>query len=83
MKPRRTHLSNSVFALAGGTEDNDLWTQVDAAAQTVSSVWVPTDEERRAIAAGQNIELTIYGGQPPVSMRIVDTPLGKPPAPVE
>lgn len=80
MKPRRTHTSNQVYVLPGGNEDNDLWVHIDPAQGTVSSVWELTDEERRAIADGANIELIVWGGQPPVGMQVVTTPLGKPPA---
>ncbi len=78
MKPRRTHKSNQVYVLAGGNEDNDLWVEIDG--DTVSSVWELSAEERKAIADGQNVELKVWGGQPPVAMRVVNTPLGKPPA---
>ena len=37
-------------------------------------------EDLALIAAGANVQLTVWGGQPPVAMRVVDTPLGKPPA---
>lgn len=79
MKPRRTHTSNQVYRLAGGNEDNDLWVHIDEAQSTVSSVWELTAEDRALIAAGANVQLTVWGGQPPVAMRVVDTPLGKPP----
>lgn len=40
----------------------------------IVSVWAPTDEERKAIAAGANIELKTYGNKtPPLSM-IVRSP---------
>lgn len=53
----------------------------------IESVWEPTPEERLAIAAGQNIQLHIWAvknddgqmSQPPVSLAVTDTPLGKPP----
>ena len=78
MLPRRTHASNGVFGLEGGNEDNDLWVQnVNG---TIRSVWVPTDEERLAIADGANIELVVHGqGHPPVNMNVVRIPLGKKP----
>lgn len=81
MKPRRTHTSNQVYIyeLAGGTEDNSLWVHADSAQGTVSSVWELTDEERAAIADGFNVQLTVWGGQPPVAMWLVNTPLSKPP----
>lgn len=83
MKPRRTPSSNQVFRLEGGTEDNDLWVRhaLEAGVPTINSVWELTDEERAAIAAGANIELTVWGtGTPPVALRTTDEPLGKGPA---
>ena len=83
MRPRRTHESNNVFRLLGGTEDNDLWVRVDTDSEgfpIVRSCWVPTDEERQAIADGANVELCVWGqGHPPVSMGVVRYPLGKAP----
>jgi hypothetical protein len=83
MKPRRTVLSDTVFRLAGGTEDNDLWLFCDTdadGAPLLRSCWVPTDEERRAIADGGNVELIVWGaGHPPVAMGVVHYPLGKAP----
>lgn len=87
MKPRRTILSNGVFKLVGGNEDNDLWVQKvllqdeDSEAQTaaIRTTWDLTPEERRAIGDGANIELqTVGAGTPPLSMRVIDTPLGRP-----
>lgn len=83
MRPRRTHHTNTVFRLPGGTEDNDLWLEhANSGTGTVlRSTWVPTDDERARIAAGENIELAVYSqSHPPVSMRIVNHPLGAPPA---
>lgn len=80
MRPRRTVESNQVFRLAGGTEDNDLWTRVardEDGLQVVISTWEPTDEERSAIAAGANIELCVWGGQPPVSLAVTQVQLGR------
>lgn len=83
MNPRRTVLSNDVFRLEGGNEDNDLWVTTDEdddGTPIVRSTWVPTDKERAAIAAGQNIELVVWGGgHPPVALRLTDVPLGRPP----
>jgi hypothetical protein len=78
MKPRRTHLSNQVFSLRGGNEDNDLWLYNDG--EHLRSCWVPSEEERRAIAEGANVELIVWGqGTPPVAIRTCDYPLGAPP----
>lgn len=87
MKPRRTHYSNQVWRLDGGTEDNDLWVHNDEHAidgsPLMRSTWEPTDEERARIAAGENVELIIWGStHPPVSMDVVDYPLGAPPRPL-
>jgi hypothetical protein len=82
VKPRRTHYSNQVFRLMGGTEDNDLWLMRDEQGGTplLRSCWVPTDEERTAIAEGSNIELIVWGGgHPPVAMGVVSYPLGAAP----
>ena len=83
MRPRRTWFSNQVFRLLGGNEDNDLWVHRDQAADgspIIRSCWVPTDDERAAIADGANVELCVWGaGPPPVSMGVVSYPLGAPP----
>jgi hypothetical protein len=82
MKPRRTHFTNKVFRLSGGTEDNDLWAYIqrdDQGTPIVCSVWVPTEEERERIANGENIRLCVWGGQPPVVLDLTDEPLGKAP----
>lgn len=84
LNPRRFHSANKVWRLEGGTEDNDLWAlnhevndQVMGVMPAVTSVFVPTDEQRQQIADGANIALTVIGGQPPVMMRLTDEPLGK------
>lgn len=78
MKPRRTHYSNRVYALAGGTEDNDLWVEEDEEGGTIRSVWELTDEERKLVAEGQNIYLVCWGAQVPVALGVTDDKLGKP-----
>lgn len=86
MKSRRTHVSEHVFSLPGGTEDQDLWVAVygphdgTAPSQCFGSTWVPSDEERQAIADGANIELLVWGGDhPPVGLRLSRYTLGKRP----
>lgn len=79
MKPRRTHTSTSVYPLGGG----DLWVPETFDSEQpdmpiVYSVWEPTVEERVAIAAGANIELAVWGGQPPVAIETTTVPLGRP-----
>lgn len=82
MRPRRTHHSNAVFSLQGGNEDNDLWLTRDRAAggaPILRSTWQFTDAERERIAAGENVELVIWGTEhPPVSMLVVSYTLGAP-----
>jgi hypothetical protein len=76
MRGRRTHTSNKVYSLPGGTEDNNLW--VRQTEQYIASVWEPTPAERKLLAEGHNIELKVYGqGLPPMSMTVTDVPLGK------
>lgn len=83
MRARRTHNSTRVFRLPGGTEDNDLWVydvQDNDGDNVICSVWVPTDEEREAIANGENVRLMVWGyGIPPFAMDTTDEPLGKDP----
>jgi hypothetical protein len=83
MRPRRTVNTDCVYGLPGGTEDNDLWTYRISTNEGpgVASVWVPTDEERAAIAAGENIRLIVFGTMlPPVALDLTDEALGKPEA---
>ncbi len=81
MKPRRFPAANKVFSLLGGNEDNDLW--VEQAAFTdgtpfIRSVWELSDDERRRVAEGHNICLTVIGeGTPPVQMQITPEQPGK------
>jgi hypothetical protein len=75
MKPRRTEISNQVFSLPGGTEDNDLWLHNDG--ERLISCWQLTDEERSAIADGALIELVVWGqGAPPVTIRTCNHKVG-------
>lgn len=83
--PRRFHSANKVWELPGGNEDNSLWAlnhevddTVSGVVPAVTSVFVPTDEQRVQIASGVNIALTVLGGQPPVMLRLTDEPIGKP-----
>jgi hypothetical protein len=74
MKPIQTARTTYRFVLPGGTSANDLWVErcVDHAndSTVLASVWKPTPEERQQIADGANIELLVWGGQPPVAMKI-------------
>lgn len=80
MRPRRTHKSNRVFSLEGGTEDNDLWVFAEAHGVNalLHSTWELTAHEREQVAAGANVELTVWGpDHPPVDMRVTTVPLGR------
>lgn len=84
MRGRRFPAANQVYALAGGNEDNDLWVEIEKVndrvmgeQMAVRSVWVPTDDERAALAAGSNISIRIIGGQPPMSVFVTDEQPGK------
>lgn len=82
MRPRRTIHTDRVFVLPGGTDDSDLWTYlvVTDNGPAIASVWVPTDAERAAIAAGENVRLIVFGtGMPPVALDLTDEPLGRAP----
>jgi hypothetical protein len=74
MLPVKTPRTNRTFILPGGTEENNLPLEVtnDADGLTVfRSTWQLTDEERRWIAAGANIVLTVWGlNHPPVAMHV-------------
>jgi hypothetical protein len=79
VRPRRTVLSNKVFTLSGGTEDNDLWSEVriEDGEALILSTWELSDEERQQIAKGHNIELIVWGERPqPVAIRTTDVQLG-------
>lgn len=79
MKPRRTVASNHVLSLEGGNEDNDLWCSVKQGdgATTVASTWELSAEEREKIAAGENVELVVFGSaHPPVLLRVTNVPIG-------
>jgi hypothetical protein len=83
LRPRRTHRSNQVFRLPGGTEDSDLWVEVarDGEQTVIVSTWEPSAKQRQRIADGENVELVIWGGQqPPVAVSVSDVPLGKAPS---
>ena len=79
MRPRRTVRSTGVFGLPGGTEDNDAWVEHDtdvAGNPVLRLTFALDDEERQAIADGQNVELIIWGqGMPPVAMATTDVEL--------
>lgn len=83
MRSRRTHRTNVVHQLPGGTEDNDLWAYYvkdDSGYPVICSVWEPTEDERKRIASGENILLMVWGTKtPPINVDLTDEPLGKAP----
>jgi hypothetical protein len=85
MRPRRTHNTTRTLSLRGGTEDNDLWVYDlpdGDGRHVIASVWEPSDEERKAIAEGENVRLLVWairGTQQPVAIDTTDELLGKPP----
>lgn len=73
MRSRRVPDSTTVFRLAGGNEDNDLWVKTGSTdgEPWLESVWDLDEDERTAIAAGATVELRVYGvGTPPVSLTV-------------
>lgn len=76
MLPVKTKHTNSNHILKGGTRENDLPTEIakdSLQRPVILSVWVPSDEERKAIAEGSNIELVVWGDEhPPVAMHITN-----------
>ena len=74
MRPKKTPLSNHVFELPGGNEDNTLFVEahLDEQGQPVmTSVWELTENERWLISQGGTIELHVWGrGTPPVALSV-------------
>lgn len=81
MRVRRTPSSNCVFALPGGTEDNDAWVTIgtdDQGADVIRLTFELEPADRHRISRGDNIELIIWGrGMPPVAMQTTDEELGR------
>lgn len=78
MRPRRIRgIAETVFRLAGGTEDNDLFVHLEEPCEelptgAVRSYWQPDDEELRVLRDGGYLELAVLGvPPPPVAMRVV------------
>jgi hypothetical protein len=59
---------------------DDLWVEVNelAGLPLASSYWVPTPEELRILNDGGHVRLTVVGGQPPVALEIVPSPVDQP-----
>lgn len=76
MKPITTKVTNDTFALAGAGPEADLPVErtTEDRQPVINSVWEPSAEERARIAAGENVELSVWGqGHPPVAVSV--TPL--------
>ncbi len=77
MRARRTEFTDRVINKPGGTDDDILWAYFlpgDSPQNiAICSVWVPTDDERERIAAGENIRLGVHSSaHPPVTMDLTD-----------
>lgn len=74
MRQRKTPTSNTVLALPGGNEDNDLFCEAHQDTDgnpVLTSVWELDDLERRQLALGGTIELHVWGrGHPPVAVSV-------------
>lgn len=85
MKSERTQSCDFVWKLPGGDESNDLHgyhTMDEYGNMICVGIFVPTDEERQKIAAGENIGVAVWGKTvPPMTVIIDDAPLGPPPPP--
>lgn len=73
MRPIWTERTNFTYLAPGGMADCDPLPCTKEADGRTISVWEPTDDERRAIAAGQNIELHVWQ-QPPAPVGLALTP---------
>lgn len=80
MKPIVTPRSNMVFKLEGGSEENDLPVEQaydDDENSVLVSTWELTDDERKRISEGANVELMIWGkGLPPVALAVEEEDTG-------
>lgn len=88
MRAVRTRTSNRRYELSGGTDANVLPARVGDHAGAdgivapgdptyhlpyLLTTWVPSDDERAAIAVGRNLELVILGGSlPPLALGVTD-----------
>lgn len=73
MKPVKVPITNAVFKLSGGTEENDLPINKTTlnGQEVLRSFWKLEPYELEAIKQGAMIELTVWGTQhPPVSLGI-------------
>lgn len=70
--PGKIRGSNKVYRAPEGMDDcDDL--HVIASDGRLMSEWVPSPEERKAIAEGKNVMLSVYGSlHPPVSIEVLD-----------
>jgi hypothetical protein len=60
---------NSIYKGTAEFPCEDLPAKRDG--KTVVTRWLPSAEELQRMARGGAVELTIFGGQPPVAMRVV------------
>lgn len=79
MKAFKTENSNHTFGPPPGKEDEILSLPCEVmedeeGREVIRSVWVPTDEERKAISEGQNVLMDMWwiGAFPPVAIGVTD-----------
>lgn len=73
MKPIKTPYTNVTYVLKGGTKENDLPVhgERDGDDIALTSTWEPDEEERKAIAEGACVLLTVWApGHPPVHVGV-------------
>lgn len=79
MKPIQTFHTDKRYVVKGDTTGaSTLYVEEriddNNDSKVFSSVWEPSEEERRAIADGANIELHCWGAQIPVAIGVNDDP---------
>jgi hypothetical protein len=75
MRAVKTEHTENIIKMPGGTEENDLpFYSMDVdRVPVICSVWELNDEEREAIARGENVRLIVWGrAHPPVSIDLTD-----------
>lgn len=69
MTPQKFDGFNAIYKGTAELPCEDLPAKRDG--KTVITRWRPSAEEIQKMARGASVELTIFGGQPPVAMRVV------------
>lgn len=72
MIPGKIRRSNKIFRAPEGMDNCEDLSVIDDGERLMSE-WIPTDEERKAIAEGKNVLLSVWGqGMPPISIEVLD-----------